>query len=117
MSINILIQFRDTDGKPFLGRGPIGLLEEVRRCGSINQAAKNINMSYSKAHGLVKRLEAEMNLPLLEKTIGGNRGGGTILTVAGEQLIEEYSQLEDQLKNMAIKALDQTKVLKCLRHL
>lgn len=115
MNINILIQFRDNNGKPFLGRGPVGLLEEISRSGSINRAAKHLKMSYSKAHAMVKRLEAQMNMKLLEKTIGGSQGGGTLLTPEGKQLISEYHQMEEKLKALAMVELDHSSVLKCLQ--
>jgi len=39
----------EIDGKPVFGRGRSFLLEAINSHGSINQAAKEINISYRKA--------------------------------------------------------------------
>lgn len=114
MNLNVHLQLRDHDGTPFLGKGPIRLLKEIDCCGSINQAAKKISMSYSKAHGMIKRLEAKIDSPLLKKKTGGSKGGGTILTAKGHCLVDEYQRIEEALKHTAMKAVQHSVVLKNL---
>ncbi|MCD8490904.1 MAG: hypothetical protein LRY51_02860 [Geovibrio sp.] len=43
----------DKDGKNFLGLGKIHFLELIKQHGSMSKAASILNMSYSKAWGIV----------------------------------------------------------------
>ena len=80
-----------SDGKTF-GDGPCELLERVGASGSIRKAAEEMGMSYSKAWGLVRRAEQQLNYPLLTKRTGGTLGGGSLLTAEATALIKRYRQ-------------------------
>ena len=71
----------------------VGLLEEVHACGSINQAAKTVGMSYKAAW---ERIETVNNLspqPLITRRVGGSGGGGTQLTEAGHDFLRRSNLL------------------------
>ncbi len=78
------------DGEKVFGEGPCTLLEKVERLGSLNKAAQELNMSYSKAWSIIKKAEEELNIKLLETQIGGEEGGGSYLTDAAKDLIKAY---------------------------
>ena len=78
------------DGEKVIGKGPIMLLKEVERLGSLNKAAKSMNMSYSKAWTIINRAEKLLGKPLLEKEIGGKEGGGSTLTQEAKVYIETF---------------------------
>jgi len=78
------------DGEKVIGKGPIMLLKEVERLGSLNKAAKSMNMSYSKAWNIIHRAEKLLGRPLLEKEIGGTEGGGSKLTQDAKVYIENF---------------------------
>ncbi|KMT22742.1 winged helix-turn-helix domain-containing protein [Clostridium cylindrosporum] len=80
----------DNDGKVF-GKGPFILLTEVEKCGSLSEAAKNIGMSYNKAHSLIKSIEKKLETKLLIKKIGGVNGGSSTLTPEAKKLMNSYS--------------------------
>ena len=80
----------DNNGKAF-GRGPYQLLLGIKNTGSLAQAAKAMNMSYSHAHLLMKSLSNNLGFPLLESQAGGVGGGGTVITKQGEQLLKNYN--------------------------
>ncbi|MDA3792818.1 MAG: LysR family transcriptional regulator, partial [Elusimicrobia bacterium] len=69
----------------------------------IRQAAKKMNMSYSKAHKMVKKMEKEIGGKLLKKQAGGSGGGGTGLTRRAGKLIEDYENMEKDIKKFAQK--------------
>jgi len=57
MEIRIKLLVLNDEGKPFMGTGPIQLLQGIERLGSINQAAKEMKMSYVKALKIIKKME------------------------------------------------------------
>jgi len=72
----------------------VKLLEEIHTCGSINQAAKIVGMSYK---GAWERIENINNLspePLISRQVGGSGGGGTVLTEAGHEFLKRAHLLQ-----------------------
>lgn len=61
----------ETEGKAF-GEGPLQLLRQVDKLGSLSMAAQELNMSYSKAWKLINLLESNLGFKLLQREIGGN---------------------------------------------
>ncbi len=84
----------EIDGKPVFGRGRRFLLEAIGRYGSINQAAKEINISYRKAWGYIKAMEERLGFKLIERQTGGKNGGGAVLTDEAKKFLERYEELE-----------------------
>ena len=83
----------EKDGDPFLGFGRIKLLKKVDEKKSINAAAKEMNMSYSKAWKLINDINQYTEKPVIIKNIGGKNGGGTVLTDYGKTLIEGFENI------------------------
>lgn len=77
-----------------LGPGKARLLEAIRETGSISAAGRSMNMSYKRAWMLVENLNATFREPLVDSTRGGARGGGAVLTEAGETVLTHYRTLE-----------------------
>ncbi len=103
MDIDIKIYIKNDEGIPILGRGPVLLLEEIENTGSIRKASKNMEMSYSKAHTLIKKIEKNFSFDIVKKSIGGKSGGGTKLTRKGKELIDRYKKIESTLKDKSRK--------------
>lgn len=82
----------------YVGIGRIELLEHIAHFGSINQAAKEMSMSYKKAWKLIEELNGMYDQPLVVKVQGGKSGGGTQLTPKGQHLITQFRALEKQLQ-------------------
>jgi molybdate transport system regulatory protein len=81
----------------YLGIGRIELLEHIGRYGSINQAAKEMGMSYKKAWKLIEELNQMSDRPLVLKAQGGKSGGGAQLTEEALFLIRQFRELEQEL--------------------
>ena len=77
-----------------VGPGKIALLEAIRETRSITAAAKSIGMSYRRAWMLVDELNAALKKPAVHSAKGGDRGGGSELTAAGESLVGLYRRIE-----------------------
>ena len=72
----------------------VALLEEIDRCGSINQAAKTVGMSYKAAWERIENINNLSPEPLLRRQVGGSGGGGTVLTEAGHAFLKRARTLQ-----------------------
>jgi len=72
----------------------VTLLEEIDRCGSINQAAKTVAMSYKAAWEKIENVNNLSPEPLISRQVGGSGGGGTVLTEAGHAFIQRAHTLQ-----------------------
>lgn len=77
-----------------LGPGKAELLERIRATGSISAAGRQMQMSYKRAWMLVETLNAMFRDPLVASSRGGPKGGGAVLTAAGEAVLALYRGLE-----------------------
>jgi len=78
------------------GDGPCEILSLVDKLGSLNQAAAEINMSYSQAWKLIKKLEKRLGFKLLHKKVGGSSGGGSELTDKGRLITEQFAEFRNK---------------------
>ncbi len=74
----------------------IGLLRAIEQSGSINQAAKQTGLSYKGAWQMIERANNLAPKVLITTATGGNKGGGTCLTAAGQSLLQLFTRLELQ---------------------
>jgi molybdate transport system regulatory protein len=88
------------NNKKVFGQGPKELLLNVKRLGSLRQATKAMDMSYSKAWTIIKKLEDSMNCKILDMKPGGTHGGGSTLTWEGEELLRKFLLLEEKCSEM-----------------
>ncbi len=95
----------DKDGRKLFGKGPYTLLKFIDETGSLNQAAKKMKMSYSKAFNVIKDCEEGIGKALLIREIGGAKGGGSELTNEGKKLMEIYEDAERRFEEF-LETLD-----------
>lgn len=81
------------NGKRFFGPGPVELLELIAETGSMNQAAKKMQMSYKKAWELISNLNSMASSPLVITITGGDNGGGSTISEEARQLIAYHKEL------------------------
>lgn len=77
------------DGRNFLGRGRVELLQRIRETGSISKAAKAMKMSYKAAWDAVDAMNAAWRSPLVDSGPAGSR-----ITEEAERLIAAFQQAE-----------------------
>jgi molybdate transport system regulatory protein len=87
-----------------IGDGLFILLSGVDRLGSIARAATDLGMSYRAAWGKIKEAERRWNVILVQTQIGGESGGGTVLTAEGVELMAKFKRFK-QLADNAVKEL------------
>jgi molybdate transport system regulatory protein len=90
---------RVLDGEGF------SLLQEIEKAGSLSGAAKNLQISYRKAWGILRDTEQYLGFPLVDKRRGGASGGRSNLSAEGLQLLRAYRSLHHEtdiaMKNIA----------------
>jgi molybdate transport system regulatory protein len=84
----------EENGKPVFGSGRKDLLEAIDRCGSINRAAREMQLSYRKAWGALQAMEDRLGMKLIERQTGGRDGGGAVLTAEAKDLLKKYEALQ-----------------------
>ena len=88
------------------GPGPMRLLEGVERTGSLQQAAAEMGMAYSKAWRILKSIEEDWGFPLLVRQTGGAKGGGSTLTPEGKDLLDRYRAMLARVEQAAQEAFE-----------
>jgi len=90
----------EVDGEPVFGSGRRFLLNGIAKYGSINKAAKDINISYIKALSYIKFMEERLGVKLVERRVGGRNGGGATLTGDAKEFLKKYERLEHGINRM-----------------
>lgn len=83
-----------TGEEKLFGPGKLELLQFIQETGSISQAAKKMGLSYKKAWDMVNSLNQLCKNPIVQAQTGGAKGGKTILTQEGLELMEAFRRLE-----------------------
>ncbi len=96
MKAGYSIWISNEKGHRIFGLGPYQLLKCIEEQGSLNKAAKDMGISYTKAFNILKRAEEELNMTLIERVVGGVHGGGSKVTSDGEKLLEKFESYRTQ---------------------
>ena len=102
VKVNGSLWLESPDGH-FFGPGPVELLERIAETGSINMAAKAMNMSYKKAWELVNALNAQTATPVVIPKTGGKKGGGSTITGEAMELINYHRLLRQRFADFLEK--------------
>lgn len=98
------VRIRKGDAKVF-GPGIAELLERIDRCASIRTATMEMHIAYSKAWTMLRACEEALGYSLIERKVGGEGGGGSVLTAKGRELLTNYRIWEENCKEFARKSL------------
>jgi formylmethanofuran dehydrogenase subunit E len=90
----------EREKEPVFGRGRMFLLQGIEKSGSINQAAKRINLSYRKAWSYIKAMEERLGIKLVDRRAGGKNGGGAVLTEDARHFLKKYEALEKGIQDI-----------------
>jgi molybdate transport system regulatory protein len=90
----------EAHGEPVFGRGRRFLLEAIDSHGSINQAAREVDISFRKAWGHIKAMEERLGVKLVDRQTGGKNGGGATLTVDARKFLKKYEALENGIQEI-----------------
>ena len=95
MSTRVQFRLRILHGDDIaVGPGKVDLLEAIRATGSITAAARSLGMSYRRAWLLVDTMNQCFREPVVKTASGGARGGSTVLTEVGLEVVRRYRHAE-----------------------
>ena len=80
------------NGDIIMGSGRLAILESIGRTGSINQTAKELNMSYKTVWSKIKSTEKHFGKPV----VSADRKTGSCLTREGKNLAENFRKLKQR---------------------
>ena len=95
----IRVQKKNAGSHEYFGRGVADLLRGVEKYHSLNLAAREMGMAYSKAWRIMRDAEAAMGMTFLHRM----KKNGSEITKEGKKLLKAYEEAEQQ----AWKAVDQ----------
>lgn len=94
-AISIQARFRILRGSDIaLGPGKVELLELLIDTGSLNEAARRLDMSYMRAWTLVRTMNECFREPVVVTERGGKTGGGMRVTETGRRALALYREIE-----------------------
>lgn len=93
----------EIDGKPFFGEGRFQLLKGIDKYGSINQAAKAVNIPYRRAWSYLHAMEDRLGIKLIVTQTGGYNGGGTTLSMEAKEFLKRYDEMTSYLEGVLKK--------------
>ncbi len=80
----------DENDNIIIGKGRMEILDNIEKTGSINQASKNMKMSYKAVWSKIKSTEKHLNT----KIVHADKKDGTCLSKEGKKLLEQYKLLK-----------------------
>ena len=95
--IRLAVKSESSQSNSQFGRGVANLCIGVRELGSLNAAAKDMKMAYSKAWRIIKETEAALDMQLLDR----DGAHGSTLTADGNKLLDTYLEIDEKLQAVA----------------
>lgn len=83
------------DKQPFAEQ-QIALLKAIHACGSISKAAKAVGISYKTAWDRIDAMNNMSSQPLVSRSTGGAKGGGTTLTPLALSVVQGFEALQQE---------------------
>ncbi len=101
MKLHVKLALASETDEEFCGFGLLQLLDGIGRHGSIQQAARDMDLSYVKALKILNRLERELGETLLVRHKGGAVRGHTDLTPFARRFIRDFADLRQTVRKSA----------------
>ncbi|WP_322795253.1 winged helix-turn-helix domain-containing protein [Tepidiforma sp.] len=96
----------ESEGRLVMSDYRLRLLQLIGESGSLAAAAAAMGLSYRRAWGKIKELEANLGYPLVRSEVGGAGGGHTALTPEGQALLAAYARFRDRVEAAVRQAFD-----------
>ena len=107
LHLKLTIRLFTDDNQRCFGPGIATLLERVREHRSLRAAAVSMEMAYSKAWRILRTAEDVFGCKLLESTVGGQHGGGAVLTPEAERILAAYRDYQADVDQYARGKFDE----------
>lgn len=100
MRLRLKLSLEDGEGRVFFGPGVLELLDGVRETGSIQRAARKMDLSYVKALKILKQTEEGFGRPFLNRRKGGSERGKSELTAFGARFLARYEVFREEAERV-----------------
>ena len=107
LHLKLTVRLYSDDNQRCFGPGIATLLEQVQEHRSLRAAALSMEMAYSKAWRIIRTAEDVFGCKLLDSTIGGQHGGGAVLTSEAERLLGVYRAYQADVEAYARGRFDE----------
>jgi len=104
--LHCAIQIRLAKDDIFFGPGVLTLLKLTHKHESLRAAAKEMNLSYTKANKMIKGSEEALGFKILDRRIGGVGGGGSSLTEEAIEFLEAYVNFENEMEKISSQSFE-----------
>ena len=78
-------------------------LQLIDQTGSMQTACGCLHISYSKGWKMVSNIEAQLGIRLLNRVVGGPKGGGSQLTEQGHTFLRAYMKMQQDIRTKALE--------------
>ncbi|MBP1925948.1 molybdate transport system regulatory protein [Sedimentibacter acidaminivorans] len=99
--LHLTLRIRLAKEDIFFGPGVVTLLTLTKEFESLNGAAKEMNLSYTKAYKMIKVAEKALGFKLLDRKIGGIGGGGSSLTPECIEFLKQYIAFDKEINSIS----------------
>ena len=106
MDIKTKLYLVNKEGEKFMGIGVLWLLKQVEQSGSLRSAAASMGISYSKAYAMVRNLEQQLEIPVVDRRRGGASHEGSSVTEFGKRFIRLYDDFQAEAKQQLQKPFE-----------
>lgn len=103
MDVKTKLYLVNSDGEKFMGIGVLWLLKRIGSNGSLRAAASSLGISYSKAYSMVRNLEEQIGVPVVDRKRGGADHEGSSLTAFGEHFLTLYDTFQADAKQRLVE--------------
>jgi molybdate transport system regulatory protein len=93
-AVNFKMRIRIYAGDRMLGPGKMALLAQIDSTRSISAAAREMEMSYTRAWKLTQELNGDPDRPMIAMSRGGTSGGSATVTSFGKKVLALYQSME-----------------------
>ena len=107
LHLKLTVRLYSDDDRRCFGPGIATLLRRVELHHSLRAAAASMEMAYSKAWRIIRTAEDVFGCKLLSSTIGGQHGGGAVLTSEARHLLAAYEAYVADVDAYSRNKLDQ----------
>lgn len=102
MELKVKLYLED-NGEKFMGIGVLWLMQKIEEKQSLRAAAKELDISYTKAYTMISNLEKGLGKQILIRKKGGHDRGGAVLTDYAKSFIVKYDSFQQQCKDLLQK--------------
>ena len=96
MKMRASFQIKVSKERGFYGPSAHHLLQLIEELGSLSNACQYMGMSYTKGRKIIRTMEEQLGVPVLESRQGGKDGGYSRLTKEAKKMMKSYSAFEKE---------------------